>query len=63
VRGSIDERNFIAFFLEGDRVNAAIALDRGREISATRRLIERRVSVDRERLADDNAPLKDLLRG
>jgi 3-phenylpropionate/trans-cinnamate dioxygenase ferredoxin reductase subunit len=62
VRGALDERNFIAFFFDADRVIAAIALNRGRDIAATRRLIERRVTVDRARLADDDVPLKDLLR-
>jgi 3-phenylpropionate/trans-cinnamate dioxygenase ferredoxin reductase subunit len=62
VRGSFDARNFIAFFLEGDQVVAAIALNRGRDIAATRRLIERRVPVDRSRLADEDVALKDLLR-
>jgi 3-phenylpropionate/trans-cinnamate dioxygenase ferredoxin reductase component len=62
VRGSFDDRNFVAFFLRGDHVIAAIALDRGRDISATRRLIERRVRIDRSQLADEDVPLKDLLR-
>jgi 3-phenylpropionate/trans-cinnamate dioxygenase ferredoxin reductase subunit len=62
VRGSLDDRNFTAFFLEGDLVIAAIALNRGRDISATRRLIERRITVDRARLADEDVALKDLLR-
>jgi 3-phenylpropionate/trans-cinnamate dioxygenase ferredoxin reductase subunit len=62
LRGSFEERNFIAFFLREDHVLAAIALNRGRDIAATRRLIERRIAVDRAKLADDNVPLKDLLR-
>ena len=63
VRGSLDARDFIAFFVESDRVVAAIALNRGRDIAATRRLIERRIVVDRARLADDDLALKELLRG
>ncbi len=62
VRGSFDERNFVAFFLEGDHVVAAIALNRGHDIAATRRLIERRIPIDRAKLSDDDVPLKDLLR-
>lgn len=62
LRGSFEERNFIAFFLRGDHVLAAIALNRGRDIAATRRLIERRIAVDRAKLADDDVALKDLLR-
>ena len=63
VRGSLDDRNFIAFFLEGDLVKAAIALDRGRDIAPTRRLIERRIPVERTRLLDEDVALKELLRG
>jgi 3-phenylpropionate/trans-cinnamate dioxygenase ferredoxin reductase component len=62
LRGSLESREFTAFFLEGDRVVAAIALNRGRDIAPTRRLIERRVTVDRRKLADDGVALKDLLR-
>ncbi len=62
VRGSFDERNFIAFFMRGDNVIAAIALDRGRDIAATRRLIERKIAVDTAKLRDDDVALKDLLR-
>ena len=62
VRGSIDERSFIALYVEGELVNAAIAMNRGRDIAATRRLIERRVPVDPAKLRDEDVPLKDLLR-
>ena len=62
VRGSIDDRNFVAFFVEGQLVKAAIAMNRGRDIAATRRLIERRIAVDPQRLRDDDVPLKELLR-
>jgi 3-phenylpropionate/trans-cinnamate dioxygenase ferredoxin reductase subunit len=62
VRGSFEARDFIALFVESDHVVAAIALNRGRDVAATRRLIERRVTVDRARLADEDVPLKDLLR-
>jgi 3-phenylpropionate/trans-cinnamate dioxygenase ferredoxin reductase subunit len=63
IRGSLESRDFIAFYLNGDRVVAATALNRGRDISAARRLIERRVSVDHARLRDETVALKDLLRG
>jgi 3-phenylpropionate/trans-cinnamate dioxygenase ferredoxin reductase subunit len=62
VRGTFAARDFVAFYLDGDRVVAATALNRGRDIAATRRLIERRVAMDAKRLADENVPLKDLLR-
>lgn len=61
VRGSFEDRDFIAFYLAGDCVVAAIALNRGRDIAATRRLIERRFGVDRKRLSDPDVALKELL--
>jgi 3-phenylpropionate/trans-cinnamate dioxygenase ferredoxin reductase subunit len=61
-RGRLDDLDFIAFDIEGDRVVAAVAMNRGRDIAAARRLIERRIVVDRTRLADDDVPLRDLLR-
>jgi hypothetical protein len=42
---------------------AAIAMNRGRDISVARRLIERRVAVDPARLGDSDVALKDLLKG
>jgi 3-phenylpropionate/trans-cinnamate dioxygenase ferredoxin reductase subunit len=63
LRGSFEERDFIVFYLDGDRVVAATALDRGRDIAATRRLIQRKVAVDRSKLADPDVGLKVLLRG
>jgi 3-phenylpropionate/trans-cinnamate dioxygenase ferredoxin reductase subunit len=61
-RGSLDNLDFITFDLEGDRIAAAVAINRGRDIAATRRLIQRRITVDRKRLGDDDVPLKELLK-
>ncbi|MEX2393394.1 MAG: FAD-dependent oxidoreductase [Actinomycetota bacterium] len=61
VRGSFDERDAITFYLRGDTIVAATALNRGKDIAATRRLIERRAHVDRAKLGDDDVPLRQLL--
>jgi 3-phenylpropionate/trans-cinnamate dioxygenase ferredoxin reductase subunit len=61
VRGSLQARGFVAFYLRGDHVTAAIALNRGKDISVARRLIERRVAIERRRLADPDVPLRELL--
>jgi len=61
-RGRIEDLDFITFDLSGDRVVAAVAMNRGRDIAATRRLIERGVTVDDKRLADEDTPLRDLLK-
>jgi 3-phenylpropionate/trans-cinnamate dioxygenase ferredoxin reductase subunit len=61
IRGNFEQRDAIAFFLHGDLVIAAIAMNRGKDVSVTRRLIERKVSVDRKRLGDEDVPLRQLL--
>ena len=63
VRGSIEAREFTALYLRGDRLVAAVAMNRSRDISVTRRLIERRIAVDPARLGDSDVALKDLLKG
>jgi 3-phenylpropionate/trans-cinnamate dioxygenase ferredoxin reductase subunit len=62
VRGDTSSTDFIALYIRGDTVVAAIAMNRGKDIAAARRLIERRVAVDRTKLADDDVSLRDLLR-
>jgi 3-phenylpropionate/trans-cinnamate dioxygenase ferredoxin reductase subunit len=62
LRGSIGERSFTVFYVRGDRVRAAIALNRGIDIGATRRLIERAVPVSPARLRDPGVAIRDLLR-
>ena len=61
IRGTFESRDAIAFYLDGDRIVAAIAMNRGKDIAATRRLIERRITVDRTALADESTSLRDLL--
>ncbi|WP_086731005.1 NAD(P)/FAD-dependent oxidoreductase [Streptomyces carpinensis] len=51
------------FGLRGDRLVAAAAIDRVRDIKAARRLIDRGVAVDAARLADETTDLRTLLRG
>jgi 3-phenylpropionate/trans-cinnamate dioxygenase ferredoxin reductase subunit len=63
VRGSLEARDLIAFYLRGTSVTAAIALNRGKDVAATRRLIERGVEIDAGQLADDDVALRDLLKG
>jgi len=62
VRGSLDERDFVAFYVDGPHLVAATAMNRGREIAIARRLIERKIAVDAKVLADEDASLRDLLR-
>jgi 3-phenylpropionate/trans-cinnamate dioxygenase ferredoxin reductase subunit len=61
VRGSLEARDFTAIYLRGDRITAAVALNRGRDISALRRMMERGISADPKQLGDDDVSLKSLL--
>jgi 3-phenylpropionate/trans-cinnamate dioxygenase ferredoxin reductase subunit len=52
VRGSLDDGEFSAFWVDGDRVTAALSIGRSDDLEHARRLITERASVDRAALAD-----------
>jgi 3-phenylpropionate/trans-cinnamate dioxygenase ferredoxin reductase subunit len=60
VRGSLDDRDFSAFRLDGDRVGSVVSLDRPRDVLDTRRLIAREHSVTADQLRDETTPIKRL---
>jgi 3-phenylpropionate/trans-cinnamate dioxygenase ferredoxin reductase subunit len=60
IRGSLDERSFSAFSLEGGRVRAVISLNRPKDVIETRRLIAREHSVTADQLRDESTPVKRL---
>lgn len=62
LRGRPDDGAFTAFGLRGDRLVAAAAIDRTRDIKAARRIIDRGVVVDPALLADTDTDLRALLR-
>ncbi|EKX61736.1 NAD(P)/FAD-dependent oxidoreductase [Streptomyces ipomoeae] len=62
VRGTPEEGAFTVFGLRDGRLVAAAAIDRGRDIKAARRLVDRRVEVDPGQLADESTDLRALLR-
>jgi 3-phenylpropionate/trans-cinnamate dioxygenase ferredoxin reductase subunit len=59
-RGSIDDGDFTSFYLDGDRVVAALTVGRSADLDHARRLIKDRATPDRDRLADDSADLGSL---
>ena len=61
VRGNLDARDFIAFYLNQGRVDAVVALDRGQDVRRAMPLIKARVAVDPEQLGDEGADLRDIL--
>jgi 3-phenylpropionate/trans-cinnamate dioxygenase ferredoxin reductase subunit len=62
VRGDQGRRSFTAFYMRDDRVKAALAIGRPRDIVAARRLIQSGRIIDRHILSDQQADLRKLTR-
>jgi 3-phenylpropionate/trans-cinnamate dioxygenase ferredoxin reductase subunit len=60
VRGSMEERNFVAFYRKDRRVLAAVALNRGRDLRRSMPLIKAREPIDAARLCDLDVDLRAL---
>jgi 3-phenylpropionate/trans-cinnamate dioxygenase ferredoxin reductase subunit len=69
VRGNLDERRFLGFYLEKGTIRAAMGLNRGgdpeieedSELRTCTELIARRAAIDTAMLADDSVPLRALV--
>ena len=62
VRGSIDERNFVAFYLSSGVLRAALGINQGREVRRAMRLIAARATPDPDQLRDETLDLRRLTR-
>jgi 3-phenylpropionate/trans-cinnamate dioxygenase ferredoxin reductase subunit len=62
VRGRLAERDFIAFRLDGGRIQSAVAFNRRRELRRAMKLIEEQVAIDPAALRDEGVDLKTLAR-
>jgi 3-phenylpropionate/trans-cinnamate dioxygenase ferredoxin reductase subunit len=60
IRGDLDGREYIAFWLDGDRVTAGMNVNVWDVQDDIQALIASRDAVDREKLADDGVPLADV---
>lgn len=60
IRGSLDERRFIAFYLNQGRIDAVVALNRGKDVRRAMPLIRSRGIPDPERLKDEDVDLRSL---
>jgi len=60
VRGSLEERSFVAFYLEGGHVRAAAALDSGKDLRRSIALIRAGVAPDPAALRDPDTDLRTL---
>ena len=61
VRGSLEERSFVAFLLEGERVRAAVSLDRGRDLRRAMPLVRAGAVIAPDRLRDESVDLRKVL--
>jgi 3-phenylpropionate/trans-cinnamate dioxygenase ferredoxin reductase subunit len=61
VRGSMEERNFVAFYRKDGRVLAAVAANRGRDLRRSMRLIKAQRPVDANKLQDPDVDLRTLV--
>ena len=61
-RGELDSHAFTIFYLREDRVLAATAINKARDIAVARRLIGQKRRIDPKRLADPDTALRELLR-
>lgn len=62
VRGDMAEENFAVFYVQADHVVGISTINRPRDMSIGRRLIEQGIVIDRAKLADEQIPLKSLLK-
>jgi 3-phenylpropionate/trans-cinnamate dioxygenase ferredoxin reductase subunit len=60
IRGSLEQRRFVAFYLNQGRLDAVVALNRGRDVRRTMPLIRSRGVVDPERLKNEDVDLRSL---
>jgi 3-phenylpropionate/trans-cinnamate dioxygenase ferredoxin reductase subunit len=60
VRGSLASRKFLAFYLAGGRVEAAVAINQGRDLRRALPIIKARQPVDPARLQDPDVDLRLL---
>ena len=61
VRGSVDDLDFIAFYLDGGVVRAAFSVERGGDMHMAKELISAQAEPDPVRLADEDLELAELL--
>jgi 3-phenylpropionate/trans-cinnamate dioxygenase ferredoxin reductase component len=60
IRGSLEQRSFSAFSLDGDRLRAVISLNRPKDVLDVRKLIARDHAATPGQLRDESLPLKRL---
>lgn len=62
LRGSVPERSWSAFYLRDGRLQAALAVNRFKDVSAARQLIAQQIPITAEQLSDEQVDLRRLAR-
>jgi 3-phenylpropionate/trans-cinnamate dioxygenase ferredoxin reductase subunit len=62
LRGRLEDRAFLAFYLTGGRIDAVVGLNRGKDVRRAMPLIKSRDIVDPRQLADEGIDLRRLAR-
>jgi 3-phenylpropionate/trans-cinnamate dioxygenase ferredoxin reductase subunit len=60
IRGSLEERSFVAFYVKEGLIEGVVGLDRGKEVRRAAGLVKARRPVDPATLRDENVDLKKL---
>jgi 3-phenylpropionate/trans-cinnamate dioxygenase ferredoxin reductase subunit len=60
VRGSFDQRKFVAFYVQNQRIVAVAAMNRGRDLRRAMALIKARAQVDPAKLQDERIDLRTI---
>jgi 3-phenylpropionate/trans-cinnamate dioxygenase ferredoxin reductase subunit len=60
IRGSVDDRDFCAFYLKDGRLLAALGLNRGKEVRRAMKLISAGARPDPDALRDENVDIRSL---
>ena len=60
VRGSLQQRKFVAFYLKGGRILATASMNRGKDVRQSVGLIKAGIQVDLARLRDEAVQVSDL---
>jgi 3-phenylpropionate/trans-cinnamate dioxygenase ferredoxin reductase subunit len=60
IRGSLEDRNFTAFYVKDGLIEGVVGLDRGKEVRRSAALVKARRPVDPELLRDPDVDLKKL---
>lgn len=61
IRGSVEERDFAAFYIKDDAVVAAFGMDRGGDVMVARTLVAEKRTLDDSILSDEDVDLQDAV--